>query len=682
MKKLSLKLFSIAIVIAAINFTSCSSEDPAPIVASKTEVIENLDAGTMKGTLEEDYTLNASTVYNLTGQFIVAEGATLNIPAGTRILADNSGTDVYIAVLKGAEININGNAGNPVIMSSADGNRGDWGGLTLCGKATTSAGVDAQAEVGGFIYGGNDDTDSSGIIRYLQIVGTGAQINTESQYNGVSFYAVGSSTLVDNVAVINGADDGVEFFGGTVSVSNLYLENNDDDSIDWTEGWNGSVTNAYISHTISDFSTVFEGDKDNGNPTFTNITAISTVGGTALQFKKQSGGTISGLSLSGYDVDLDMKDAGPTANVIFSDGYSPVAMAEDDPDTADVDESAFTFTLNTSVVPTVDVADFDWVDSDLSFESSVLQGAVTGDVTLDASVNYTLNSSYIVQSGGKLTIPAGTKITARDGGTGVYIAVLQGGEIDIQGTASEPVVIASANAQGGDWGGLTICGNATTTAGVDAVAEVGGFVYGGNQDDDNSGSIKYLVLKGTGAQINSESQYNGLSLYAVGSATTIENISVINGSDDGVEFFGGTVSASNLYLENNDDDSIDWTEGWSGSVTNAYISHTVSGFSTVFEGDKDNGNPTFTNITAISSVGGTALQFKKQSGGSITGLHLMGYDVDLDMKDGGALSNVKIEGADADATLLSGETKKYTLNSGKDATALDITGWTWRNASL
>lgn len=668
MKKLTLKLFSITLAFATLNITSCSTEDPAPIVADATEVIKNLEAGILKGTLDEDYSLEASTVYNLTGQFIIADGAALNIPAGTRILADNGGTDVYIAVLKGGEININGNASNPVVMSSSEGNSGDWGGLTLCGKATTTAGVDAQAEVGGFIYGGNEDADSSGIIRYLQIVGTGAQINTESQYNGISFYAVGSSTLVDNIAVINGSDDGVEFFGGTVDVSNLYLVNNDDDSIDWTEGWNGSVTNAYISHTVSGFSTVFEGDKDNGNPTFTNITAISTVGGNALQFKKQSGGTISGLSLSGYDTDLDMKDGGDIGNVIFSDGYTPAAIT--DP-TEDATLNKYFYSLNASVIPTVDASNFDWVNFDLSFESSVLQGAVTGNVTLDASVNYTLNSSYIVQDGAKLTIPAGTKITARDGGTGVYIAVLQGGEIEIQGEADNPVVIASAAGNGGDWGGLTICGKATTSAGVDAVAEVGGFVYGGTNDDDNSGSIKYLVLKGTGAQINSESQYNGLSLYAVGSETVIKNLSVINGSDDGVEFFGGTVSASNLYLENNDDDSIDWTESWNGTVTNAYISHTVAGFSTVFEGDKDNGNPTFTNITAISTAGGTALQFKKQSGGTITNLYLSGYDKNIDMKDDGPLANVIIDGNAA-----------TTTNAYNTGTQVDITTWTWKNEGL
>lgn len=681
MKKLITRLFSIAVIAVSLTFTSCNdNNDPDSVIPPVEGVIENLENGIMNGSLTENYTLDASVQYQLTGQFTIPDGIKLDIPAGTTIIADNGGTEVYIAVLKGGEININGNAGSPVVMTSASGNPGDWGGLTICGNATTTAGVDAVAEVGGFLYGGNDDTDSSGIIRYLQIVGTGAQINSESQYNGVSFYAVGSGTLVDNIAVINGSDDGVEFFGGTVNASNLYLENNDDDSIDWTEGWSGTIDNAYISHTVAGFSTVFEGDKDNANPKFNNITAVSTVGGTALQFKKQSGGTITGLSLSGYDVDLDMKDGGAVSNVSFEAGISTVALT-DPTDPATLDEYFYQL-LGTSVPATVTKADFPWVNSNVNVSNNVLQGSVTGTVTLDASVAYNLTSAYIVQDGGKLVIPAGTKITARDGGTGVYIAVLKGGQIEIDGTAANPVVISSANANPGDWGGLTICGKATTSAGVDAVAEVGGFIYGGTEDNDDSGHVKYLVIKGTGAQINSESQYNGVSLYAVGSQTELENIAVINGSDDGIEFFGGTASATNLYLKDNDDDSIDWTEEWNGSVTNAYILHDNPGFSTVFEGDKNNANPTFTNITAISSVGGTALQFKKTSGGTITGLYLEGYDVDLDMKDGGALSNVQIEGADADATVLTGETTKYTLNSGKSATKVDISTWSWINAGL
>ena len=633
--------------------TSCGSDEPPIIIEEPvSEVIKNLNSGVMNGSLNENFTLNANTIYNLNSSFIIESGVTLTIPAGTTIQASNGGTDVYIAVLKGGKIDVQGTESSPVLMSSASGNPGDWGGLTICGDATTSAGVDAQAEVGGFIYGGSNDADNSGSINYLIIKGTGAQINADSQYNGISLYAVGSGTSISNVAVINGSDDGIEFFGGTVSVTNSYLENNEDDSIDWTEGWNGTVDNAYISHTIEDFSTVFEGDKANGNPKFNNITAISTVGGTALQFKKQSGATITGLSLTGYDTSIDMKDGGPLANVIIE------GVAADP-------------SLSYTSTAIVTAADFPWVDSDVSITTLPLQGTIASKVTLDPSILYILSSSYIVQAGGELIIPAGTKIQAEAGGTDVYIAILKGAKIDVQGTAENPVVISSASASGGDWGGLTICGDASTSAGIDAQAEVGGFIYGGSNDADNSGSIKYLVIKGTGAQINADSQYNGISLYAVGSGTTIENVSVINGADDGVEFFGGTVSASNLYLENNEDDSVDWTEGWNGTITNTYISHTVAGFSTAFEGDKVNGNPQFVNLTAISTVGGTALQFKKQSGGTITNIWLEGYDTNIDMKDGGALSNVQIDGTDASTTA------DY-----KTGTKVAVSSWTWKSAGL
>ncbi len=652
MKKTQLKLLGVALTFAALTFTSCGSDEPDPIVPDQPMVIEDLNNGLMRGALDQDYILDASTPYSITEAFTVQNGATLTIPAGTKITAEAGGTEVFLAVLKGGKINILGTAANPVVMSSVNPAPGDWGGVTICGEATTSAGVDAEAEVGGFRYGGSNDEDTSGSISYLVIKGTGAQINSESQYNGLSLYAVGSGTSIDNVAVLNGSDDGVEFFGGTVSASNIYIENCEDDAIDWTEGWNGTVTNTYISNTIGGFSTAFEGDKVNNNPKFVNVTAVSTVGGTALQFKKESGATITGLSLTGYDTSIDMRDGGPLANVL-------------------IDGVAANPNNNYTNPATVDVTSFAWADSDLTPNTAILQGTVSGTVTLDPAIAYTLNSAYIVQADGELIIPAGTKIEARDGGTGVYIAVLKGGKINIQGTADNPVVMSSKEANPGDWGGLTICGEATTSAGVDAEAEVGGFVYGGSNDTDNSGSITYLVMKGTGAQINSESQYNGISLYAVGSETTIENVSVINGSDDGIEFFGGTVSVTNIYLENTEDDAVDWTEGWNGTVTNTYISHTIAGFSTAFEGDKDNNNPKFVNVTAISTEGGTALQFKKQSGATITNLYLEGYDKQIDMRDNGPLSNVIIDGAAADTSV--------NYNSG---TQVEVSGWTWKNASL
>ncbi len=635
-------------VLAMLIITGCSSSDDTVIVDD-----EPTGSSDLSGDLTEDRVLDPSIEYAITAPYLVKSGAKLTIPAGTVIVSE-TGTDRYIAVEQGGEIDIQGTASLPVIMRSANSNPGDWGGLLLCGEARTTEGVDATAEVGGLIYGGTNDGDSSGNIDYLIIKGAGAQINNDSQYNGLTLYSVGSGTTIDNVALVDGADDGVEFFGGTVSVNNLYLENNEDDAVDWTEGWNGTVTNTYVLHTIDGFSTAVEADGDNNNPKLVNFTASSTTGGTALQFKKESGATITGLSLTGYETSIDMKDDGPLTNVII------------DGETGDPNATYI-------APPTVDIAIFSWVNSNQSGqEFTILEGSVTGTVTLDPNVKYLLNNSYIVQDGGKLIIPAGTKITARDAGTEVYIAVLKGGKIEINGTSSNPVVMSSQAAQPGDWGGLTICGDGPTTEGVNATAEVGGFIYGGNNPNDDSGNIDYLVILGTGAQINSDSQYNGVSLYAVGDQTSINNLAVINGADDGIEFFGGTVSATNLYFENNEDDSVDWTEGWNGGITNTYVLHEIDGFSTAVEADGDNNNPSITNFTAISSTGGTALQFKKESGASLTNVLLTSYDTNVDMKDDGPIGNVIVDGVPMTAP----------TDDVFNGTAVDISGWNWINTRL
>ena len=608
-----------------------------------------LESTDLNGSLAEDRTLDSSKEYSLTGTFSVESGATLTIPAGTKIVSQ-AGTDKYIVVQKGGMIDIQGTASAPVTMTSSNESPGDWGGLVIAGNATTTEGVDATAEVGGIKYGGSVDTDNSGSIEYLIINYAGAQINAESQYNGLTLYAVGSGTTIENVAMLNGTDDGVEFFGGTVSVTNMYLENNEDDAVDWTEGWNGTITNTYVLHSAEGFSTAAEGDGINNNPTFTNFTAVSSVGGTALQFKKESGATITGLSLAGYETTIDMKDNGPLSNIKI--------------DGVDADPT------NTYIsAPSVDIAIFAWVNSNTEVTTSILSGSISSDLTLDAAVTYYLSSTFSVNSGAKLTIPAGTKLIAdveSGDATQTYLVVQKGAQIDIQGTESNPVIMTSTGESPGDWGGLVIAGNAITTEGVDAVAEVGGILYGGNDDADSSGSINYLVINYAGAQINAESQYNGLTLYSVGSGTTIENVAILNGKDDGVEFFGGTVSVTNYYAENNEDDAVDWTEGWSGTLTDAYLLHSSTGFSTALEGDGLNNNPKFVNLTAISTVDGTALQFKKESGATITNLYLEGYATLIDMKDNGALANVQIDGAAA--------TTAGPYNTG---TQVDVTSFAW-----
>ncbi len=642
MKMKNFKKFALSLAaVAGLFLTGCSSDDD---FTPEEQQVENSE---LTGSLESNRILDASVQYTITGPYLVKSGAKLTIPAGTEIVSQ-VGTDRYIAVEQGGKIEVQGTASNPVVMRSENNTAGDWGGLLLCGNATTTEGVNAIAEVGGLIYGGTDDTDNSGSIEYLIIRGAGAQINSESQYNGLTLYAVGSGTHIDNVAVLDGADDGIEFFGGTVSASNLYFENNEDDSVDWTEGWNGTITNTYVSHT-KPFSTAIEADGDNNNPKVINFTAVSTVGGTALQFKKQSGATITGLSLLGYSTRIDMKDNGSLSNIIIDGQTADPANGYNAP-------------------ASVDLSRFSWATDNTS-DTSVLPSAITGTTELNSSLVYLLQGTTLVKAGGKLIIPAGTTIISETG-TDKYIAVEQGGKIEINGTNDNPVVMKSAGGNPGDWGGLLICGEAVTTEGVNAIAEVGGLVYGGTNNADNSGSINYLVIRGAGAQINSESQYNGLTLYAVGSGTSISNVAIIDGADDGIEFFGGSVSATNLYFENNEDDSVDWTEGWNGSITNTYILNNVAGFSTAIEADGDNGNPTVTNLTAIntgSPGSGTAFQFKKQSGGTFSNISLTDYGTNVDMKDNGPLANIIVDGA----PLTTPDDDVF------NGTPVDISGWIW-----
>ena len=363
--------------------------------------------------------------------------------------------------------------------------------------------------------------------------------------------------------------------------------------------------------------------------------------------------------MTGYETVLDFRDDGAVSNV-------QIEGSDSDPEA----------TYNAA--PSVDVAMFAWVGSSLEVPpttgvTEVLPENITEDLTLDASVAYSLSGTFSVESGATLTIPAGTTITAEvEEGTetSTYVVVQKGAMIDIQGTEDAPVIMTSANEEPGDWGGLILLGDATTTAGIDATAEVGQLIYGGTNDEDNSGSINYLIINYAGASINPDSQFNGLTLYAVGSGTTIENVAMLNGTDDGVEFFGGTVSATNMYMENNEDDAIDWTEGWNGTLTDAYVLHTIEGFSTAVEADGENGNPTLANLTAVSTTGGTAMQFKFESGATITGLSLTGYETVLDFRDDGAVSNVQIEGADSDpAASYEGEA------------TVDVSTFAWAGAS-
>ena len=196
----------------------------------------------------------------------------------------------------------------------------------------------------------------------------------------------------------------------------------------------------------------------------------------------------------------------------------------------------------------------------------ILQGELTANKTLLKDKVYALSGEYIVKTGATLTIEEGVKIVAMTDDESVdYILVQQGAKIEAVGTKENPIIMTSDKKESGAWGGLHICGKAHTNAeGGTGKSEIGDAAYGGSADNDNSGTLKYIRLENTGYALDSEHEANGISFYGVGNGTTVEYVQAYNGSDDGFEFFGGSVDVKHMVVTNCSDDSFDWTEGWNG----------------------------------------------------------------------------------------------------------------------
>ena len=200
-------------------------------------------------------------------------------------------------------------------------------------------------------------------------------------------------------------------------------------------------------------------------------------------------------------------------------------------------------------------------------EDDGLKGIVTEDMTLEADQTYYLSGSLQVKAPATLTIKEGARLVAKNNGEVIYILIEQGAKIDAQGTAENPIVMTAEKEQEGAWGGLHICGKAHTNLGANGgMSEIGNAPYGGNDDDDNSGTLKYVRLEYTGYAFDDKHESNGISLYGVGSGTTISYVQTYIGSDDGIEFFGGSVNVDHCVVVNCTDDSFDWTEGWNGTA--------------------------------------------------------------------------------------------------------------------
>ena len=293
----------------------------------------------------------------------------------------------------------------------------------------------------------------------------------------------------------------------------------------------------------------------------------------------------------------------------------------------------------------------------------VLSGEISSDRTLTADKIWTIKGRVFVGDGATLTIPAGTILKA-EGGTGTnasFLAVARGGKLIANGTADKPIIMTSVSDDikvgesvgsnlnvdnRGLWGGLLVLGKAPSSfkgdvseyqiEGIPADDKRG--LYGGSDASDNSGSMKYISIRHGGAEIGADNEINGLTLGGVGSGTVIDNIEVVGNVDDGIEFFGGTVNASNLLVWGQGDDGLDIDQAYSGTVENAMVIATAaSDHGMEIDGPEGSAKGKFT-LKKITSVGSSSAadgeynDNRKGATGTIDGLVAFGFQAGKDFE--------------------------------------------------
>ena len=284
----------------------------------------------MTGTVTSDMTLTRSNFYLLDGKVTIGgdnrDSAVLDIESGTTILGDDAGD--FLVISRGSRIEANGTRRSPVTMTAVDDVTGDianpvrtrglWGGLVINGNAPINdcpegpragtADCTKEGEANSGRFGGDDPNDSSGTLHYLVVKFAGSNVDPENQLNGIAFQGVGDGTDVDHIQVYNSLDDGVEFFGGTVNATHVVLVGNADDSLDWTDGWVGSIQYLHIVQPQSvTADNMIEADNRVGDenatpisePHIANMTLRGHSGERAIRLRRGTGLHLYNSEVSG-----------------------------------------------------------------------------------------------------------------------------------------------------------------------------------------------------------------------------------------------------------------------------------------------------------------------------------------------------------------------------------------------
>ena len=298
-------------------------------------------------------------------------------------------------------------------------------------------------------------------------------------------------------------------------------------------------------------------------------------------------------------------------------------------------------------------------------EVVAVTGAISQNTTWTSDKIYQLNQKVVVEAGVTLTINPGTIIkgSAGTGSLASALIIARGGKINAVGNAQSPIIFTSTSdnidvgqtagtnlseTDRGLWGGLIMLGNAPCSFSGDLTeVQIEGIpaddtfgLYGGDDPADDSGVLRYVSIRHGGALIGEGNEINGLTLGGVGNGTVIDNIEVVANVDDGIEFFGGTVDASNLLVWAQGDDALDIDQAYSGTIDNAVVVlGAASDHALEIDGREGTatGSFTLTNVTLIGNLetaNGEYADFRSRATGTVSNVYAKGFkessDVELD----------------------------------------------------
>jgi hypothetical protein len=403
MKKI-LSMLSVAISMSA--FVACDDENPTP-----DKLIDN---AVISGVIEADETWTADHIYELDGRVIVAEGVTLTIQPGT-IIKGREGQAANASALmiaRGGKINAVGTTQKPIIFTSTlddiqvgqtqgtnltENDKGKWGGLVILGKAPISfsgaleaqiEGVPAEESLG--LYGGSVNNDNSGKIQFVSIRHGGTTITTGSEINGLTLGGVGNGTTISDIEVFANSDDGVEFFGGSVNVSNILVSYQGDDGVDIDQAYSGTIDGFMVVHAGDTDKGLEvdgpEGSENAGGKFILKNGRVSGFGDVAkpADFKSKAQGTIQNVVFHGYAAGQKLLIAASyddgcastsnayknlvDGNLVFTkinlSGYTVDVYASSGTcDTAADDETAKAMIVSDDSATGVDASTWDWTNS-------------------------------------------------------------------------------------------------------------------------------------------------------------------------------------------------------------------------------------------------------------------------------------------------------------------------------